>query len=70
METVTTIVNVALENRDVILNTLLGIIVIASLFIAGTKTPDPSTFLGKVYKAVEYAALNFGKAKDAGTKAE
>jgi hypothetical protein len=69
METVTTLVNVAVENRDVILNTLLGVIVIASLFVAGTKTPDPSTFLGKLYKVVEYAALNFGKAKDTG-KAE
>jgi hypothetical protein len=70
MDTIVALFNVAFENRDVILNTLLGVIVIASLFIAGTKTPDPETFLGKVYKGVEYAALNFGKAKDTGTKAE
>ena len=66
MDTVVSLFNTAVENRDVILATLLGIVTCASLFVAGTKTPDPSTFLGKVYKAVEYAALNFGKAKDTG----
>jgi hypothetical protein len=68
METVSTVFNVAVENRDVIFATLLGIVTIASLFVAGTRTPDPATFLGKVYKVIEYAALNFGKAKDTGEK--
>tara|TARA_R110000850_G_scaffold243993_1_gene368890 strand:+ start:261 stop:467 length:207 start_codon:yes stop_codon:yes gene_type:complete len=44
----------------------MSIVVIASLLVAGTKTPDPSTILGKVYKVVEWASLTFGKAKESG----
>jgi len=54
------------NNSDVILSTVTGVITIASLIIAGTKTPDPDTILGKVYKVVEFLSLTIGKAKETG----
>ena len=57
------------SNADVILSTITGIITIASIFIAGTKTPDPDTVLGKIYKAVEFLSLTIGKAKETGKPA-
>jgi hypothetical protein len=66
MEHITAIAQLAYDNSSLIFGTLLGIISIASLFISGTKTPDPATFVGKLYKGVEYLALTFGKAKDTG----
>tara|TARA_Y100001937_G_scaffold95013_1_gene128919 strand:+ start:109 stop:351 length:243 start_codon:yes stop_codon:yes gene_type:complete len=54
------------NNSDVIFNTVTGVITIASLIIAGTKTPDPDTILGKIYKAVEFLSLTIGKAKETG----
>ena len=58
--------DLVMSNLDVIISTVTGIITIGSLVVAGTRTPDPSTVLGKLYKVVEIAALNFGKAKDTG----
>ena len=55
-----------MSNADVILSTITGIITIASIVIAGTKTPDPDTVLGKIYKAVEILSLTIGKAKETG----
>ena len=55
-----------MNNSDIIISTVTGIITIASLVVAGTRTPDPDTILGKLYKVVEIAALNFGRAKDTG----
>ncbi len=54
------------NNSDVIISTVTGIITVASLIIAGTKTPDPDTLLGKLYKVVEFLSLTIGKAKDTG----
>jgi hypothetical protein len=55
-----------LANKAVIIEAVMSIIVVASVIVAGTKTPDPSTWLGKIYKAVEWASLTFGKAKETG----
>tara|TARA_R110002110_G_scaffold401991_1_gene619090 strand:+ start:293 stop:547 length:255 start_codon:yes stop_codon:yes gene_type:complete len=55
-----------LSNQAEIIEAVMSIVVIASLLVAGTKTPDPSTILGKVYKVVEWASLTFGKAKESG----
>lgn len=55
------------NNSDVILTTITGIITIASVLIAGTRTPDPDTFLGKAYKLLEFLSLTIGKAKQTGT---
>ena len=46
----------------------MGIVVVASVIVAGTKTPDPNTVMGKIYKVVEWASLTFGKAKQTGDK--
>lgn len=49
--------------------TILGsVVLIASLITAGTKTPDPATKLGKVYKVIEVLALIVGRAKDHSVK--
>jgi len=58
------------SNADVIFSTITGIITIASIVIAGTKTPDPDTILGKIYKAVEFLSLTIGKAKETGKSEE
>ena len=55
-----------MENIDLILTVAAGIVSVASLIAAGTKTPAPDTFLGKVYKVIDFLALNIGKAKDTG----
>ena len=59
-------INLLLENIDLILTTLTSIVVIASLIVAGTKTPDPDSKLGKIYKLIEFLAIVVGKAKDEG----
>ena len=55
-----------LSNQAAILEAVMSVVVVASLIVAGTKTPDPDTVLGKVYKLVEWASLTFGKAKESG----
>mgnify|MGYP003113471397 CR=1 FL=1 len=58
------------SNSELIISTLTGIIAIASVFIAGTPTPNPDTILGKIYKVVEFLSLTIGKAKETGKKEE
>tara|TARA_R110000796_G_scaffold3000_1_gene11421 strand:- start:995 stop:1240 length:246 start_codon:yes stop_codon:yes gene_type:complete len=55
-----------LSNQGVIIEAVMSLVVVASLIVAGTKTPDPSTVLGKIYKVVEWASLTFGKTKESG----
>lgn len=42
------------------------VVTLASLITAGTKTPDPSTPLGKVYKLLELLAIVTDKVKQTG----
>ena len=51
-----------------IIEAVMGNVVVASVIVAGTKTPDPNTVMGKIYKVVEWASLTFGKAKQTGDK--
>ena len=51
-----------------IIEAVMGIVVVASVIVAGTKTPDPNSVMGKIYKVVEWASLTFGKAKQTGDK--
>ena len=51
-----------------IIEAILGIVVVASVVVGGTKTPDPDSWLGKAYKVLEWASLTFGKAKETGEK--
>ena len=57
-----------LMHKAEIIEAVLGIVVVASVIVGGTKTPDPETWLGKAYKVLEWASLTFGKAKDTGEK--
>jgi len=57
-----------IDNSDVILSTLTGIVTIASIIVAGTRTPSPDSIMGKIYKAVEFLSLTIGKAKETGTQ--
>ena len=57
-----------LAHKAEIIEMVMGIIVVASVVVAGTKTPDPNTMLGKAYKVIEWASLTFGKAKQIGEK--
>ena len=40
-----------------------AIIAAAAAFCAATPTPKEGTWVSKVYKAIEFLAFNFGKAK-------
>lgn len=57
-----------MSNSDLILSTVTGVVTIASLLVAGTKTPSPDSILGKIYKVLEFLSLTIGKAKDTGGK--
>ena len=54
------------DARDAILGAVLGVVASASIVINGTKTPNPSSWIGKIYKMIESASLTFGKAKQTG----
>jgi len=45
-----------------------AVVALASAVAAVTPTPKPTSKLAKVYKVVDFLALNFGKAKDTGVK--
>mgnify|MGYP005823694121 CR=1 FL=1 len=49
-----------------IIAAITSIVTVASIIIAGTKTPDPNSALGKIYKVLEWSALNIGRAKQTG----
>ena len=56
-----------LGNFDVIAQILLGVVVLANIIVNGTKTPKSGTWLGKIYRLIDWMALNLTeKAKDKG----
>tara|TARA_R100001369_G_scaffold88110_1_gene124205 strand:- start:36 stop:224 length:189 start_codon:yes stop_codon:yes gene_type:complete len=59
---------VIMSNGDLILTTVTGIVTVTSLIVAGTKTPEPDSILGKIYKVLEFLSLTIGKAKESGKK--
>ena len=56
----------AWDARDILMQIGGLVVVAASMMVAGTKTPDPDTLLGRAYKLIEWASLSFGKSKDTG----
>ena len=54
------------DARDILMQIGGLVVVAASMMVAGTKTPDPDTLLGRAYKLIEWASLSFGKSKDTG----
>ena len=54
------------QHSEQIIDALTAIVTGASALAALTPTPKDDTFLGKVYKLVDWLALNVGKAKETG----
>jgi hypothetical protein len=55
-------------HADQIINALTAIVTGASALAALTPTPKDDSFIGKIYKVIDFLALNVGKAKDKGEK--
>ena len=51
-----------------IISVVTGIVCAASILCSLTPTPKDDALIGRLYKIVEIAALNIGKAKDQGVK--
>jgi hypothetical protein len=51
-------------HAEQVINALTAIVTGASALAALTPTPKDDSFLGKLYKALDFLALNIGKAKD------
>lgn len=56
------------ENWDGILAVLTGAVALASAVAALTPTPSDDTVVGKLYKLIDWLALNIGKAKETGSE--
>jgi len=57
-------INYILENKEQLFGVVTAIIAAASAIAALTPTPKDDTVIGKVYKIVDWLALNVFKAKD------
>lgn len=55
-----------MENREQLILVLGAVVGLASAICALTPTPKEGSITAKLYKLVEWAALNVGKAKDKG----
>ena len=55
-------------HADQIIGALTSIVTGASALAALTPTPKDDSFMGKLYKVIDFLALNIGKAKDKGDK--
>ena len=55
-------------HADQIIGALTSIVTGASALAALTPTPKDDSFIGKLYKVVDFLALNIGKAKDKGDR--
>ena len=52
------------EHSAELIAILTGVVTVASAVAALTPTPKDDTIVGKVYKVVDWLALNVGKAKE------
>tara|TARA_R110001606_G_scaffold270370_1_gene418847 strand:+ start:2395 stop:2583 length:189 start_codon:yes stop_codon:yes gene_type:complete len=59
-----TIINYIVDNADALIRSLTAIVAGASVIAALTPTPIDDGWVAKLYKAVDWLALNVGKAKD------
>ena len=55
--------NYILENRDSLISIATAVVAAASAICALTPTPKDDGIVRKLYLVIEWAALNFGKAK-------
>jgi len=58
------IISYIVTNLDSLLLVLTSIVAAASAVAALTPTPKDDAFVSKVYKVIDWLALNLGKAKD------
>ena len=63
MTEITEIITYITKNAADLIGTATAIVAAASAICALTPTPTDDTFVGKVYKLIEWLAFNFGKAK-------
>ena len=54
--------------ENVWFNVFTALVALASAIAAATPTPKEDSKLSKVYKIVDWLAINLGKAKDKGTE--
>jgi hypothetical protein len=59
-----TIINYIVDNKDTLISTFTAIVAAASAIAALTPTPTDDSITAKLYKIVDWLALNVGKAKD------
>jgi|TARA_R110000787_G_scaffold103532_1_gene210154 hypothetical protein len=59
-----TIINYIVDNTDALIRALTAIVAGASAIAALTPTPSDDGWVAKLYKVVDWLALNVGKAKD------
>ena len=59
-----TIINYIVDNTDALIRALTAIVAGASVIAALTPTPIDDGWVAKLYKAIDWLALNVGKAKD------
>lgn len=59
----TEIIKYVTENSSQLISAATAVVTAASAICALTPTPSDDKFVGKVYKFIEWLALNFGKAK-------
>jgi hypothetical protein len=55
-----------IQHQDQLISGLTAVISGASALAALTPTPKDDSFIGKLYKIIDWCALNVGKAKDKG----
>lgn len=60
----TDVINWIVNHSAELISILTGIVTVASAIAALTPTPKDDGIVGKVYKVVDWMALNVGKAKD------
>ena len=59
---------IAILAQNPYFNIVTGVIALASAVTAVTPTPAQGSKLGKVYKVIDFLAINVGKAKQIGSK--
>lgn len=57
-------INYIVENKEQLFGVITAVIATASAIAALTPTPKDDTVIGKVYKIVDWLALNVFKAKE------
>ncbi len=60
------VMNWVSAHHEVLFSIATALVTVASLVASLTPTPKDDTVVGKLYKIVDFLAINVGKAKDTG----